>query len=272
MKPARTPDAMVRSKALLASLMLIGLPIAARAQTATVDRKAIVRQATAAYYSARAMGLVRFRATVKPNWRTLFDPFPTDPSAVRMLNGLHYTMETTANEDVDVRAVADAAPQNSDEANRLKIISADIKELVRDFFSIWAPFVLDSPFPKVDADYELLDQGQSYRLSYRDGDTRIVTTMSKTFVITEMKVTAPDAMTTFRPKFSPVRGGLLLSSYEMDIAPISGTGKKTLSVQIKYQETDGYQLPLLVKSSGSQGSESFENAELGFYGYTVTKR
>ncbi len=270
MKPARTWRAGARSKALLAALMLIGLPIAARAQTPAVDRKAIVRQARAAYYRARDMGLVGLRATVRPNWQTIFDPFPTEPSAVKMLNGLHYTMEMTANGDVEIHPVMDVAPRNSFEKSRLDIISADIKELVSDFFSISAPFVLHSPFPEVDADYELIDEGQTYRLSYRDG--RMVTTMSKTFVITEMKITAPDAVTLFRPQFISVRGGLLLSSYEMDIAPIGAVDKRHLSVQIKYQEANGYQLPALVKTSASQRSESFENAEFAFSNYTVTRR
>ena len=176
----------------------------------------------------------------------------------------------SANGDVEIHPVTDVPPRNSYEKSRLDIISADIKELVSDFFSIWAPFVLHSPFPEVDADYELIDEGQTYRLSYRDG--RIVTTMSKTFVITEMKITAPDAVTLFRPQFISVRGGLLLSSYEMDIAPIGAVDKKHLSVQIKYQEANGYQLPSLVKTSGSQRSESFENAEFAFSNYTVTRR
>ncbi len=118
-----------------------------------------------------------------------------------------------------------------------------MEQAVSGFFETWSPFVLTSPFPELESEYQLEDLGKEYRLSYKEGSADVVTTMTKDLVITNLKVTTSTFDSVMKPQFAKSPGGFVLSGYDANYTPTSGPGLTHLIVQIEYQEISGLQLP-----------------------------
>src|ERR1051326_7906246 len=80
-----------------------------------VGRKMIVQRARAAYYSLRALGLDEYQSTIKPNWeQVLKGQGVTDSAqmqnALKLLNGIHFTMLLDKDGKVTVTHKTDIEP------------------------------------------------------------------------------------------------------------------------------------------------------------------
>ncbi|HEX7286801.1 MAG TPA: hypothetical protein VF532_11510 [Candidatus Angelobacter sp.] len=214
----------------------------------TADKKQVIRQARAAYYSLRERGLTEFQANIKPTWEVVLkEQMQSDPegaqAGLKLLNSLHFVMSLDSAGKVTVNHSADAPPPNERVASGFNDIYAGMDKAVTGFFDSWSPFMLTSPFPEVEGEYQLEDQGGEYRLSYKDGSADVVTMMNKDFTITMIKVTSPEFLSTFRPVFARTARGFILSGYSADYQPRLGPGVVALKVQLEYQEVNGLQLP-----------------------------
>jgi len=63
-----------------------------------------------------------------------------------------------------------------------------MEETLTGFSHTISPFLFTSPFPKIDADYELNEKEDRYQLSYREGGFDIEITMRRDFGSFPMKV------------------------------------------------------------------------------------
>src|SRR5947209_1529017 len=104
-------------KVCLPLLMACCLAVMAQSQTPVANSKKVMEDARNAYYGLRVAGLDEFRATVKPNWElVLKDQLASDPAnaqaALKLLNGLHFSMLLDGTDKVTVTHHADTAPSN----------------------------------------------------------------------------------------------------------------------------------------------------------------
>lgn len=231
----------------------------APAQKSTASKQ-VLQRAHDAYYSLRALGLDEFQSTVKPNWEmVLKDQMKQDPSAtpeqvkvaqeqvqngLKLLNTLHFTMLLDKEGKVTVSHRADADPPNEQVRQGFEQIYSGIDQAVSGFFATWSLFMLTSPFPAADSDYNLEDLGSQYRLSYKDGTSDVVTLMNKDLVITEIKVNSPQFISTVKPQIARTAKGFVLTGYIGDYTPTSGPGVVHLDVKIKNGDVSGLQLPV----------------------------
>jgi hypothetical protein len=211
------------------------------------DKKEVIRQARAAYYSLRERGLTEFQAGIRPTWEVVLkEQMHSNPQGVqdglRLLNTIHFVMSLDSAGKVTVTHSVDAPPP-SEKAPGFNQIYEGMDKAVSGFFDSWSPFMLTSPFPAVESEYQLEDQGGEYRLSYKDGTADVVTLMNKDFTITLIKVTSPEFLSSFRPVFARTQKGFILSGYSADYQPRVGSGTVALKVQLEYQEVNGLQLP-----------------------------
>src|SRR5947209_8903541 len=228
------------------SLMCLNVPAAHGADLA--NKKEIVKQARAAYYSLRKLGLSEFQANIKPNWEmTLKKELETNPegaqNGLKMLNGLHFSMTLDPAGKVTVEHRSDAPPPNEQVAQGFNQIYSGMDQAVSGFFATWSLFMLTSPFPGDEIDYQLQDVGGQYRLSYKDGNADVITTMNKNLTVTEIVVNSPEFKSTIRPQLSKSSNGFLLSGYEGIYKPVAGAGDVQLKVRLDYQQVSGLQLP-----------------------------
>jgi hypothetical protein len=241
------------------------------ASAGQIVRKEIIRQARASDYSLRRSGLVEFQSTIKPNWAKISPDVAANPEALRLLNGIHFSMLLDSTGKVAVSHRVDIAPPNQQAADGLSQIYGGMEQMVSGFFDTWAPFMLTSPFPDVDSEYDVISEGDGYRLSYRDGGANVVTTMSKDLLIIETKVLATDFTSSLKPHFTKSREGLLLSGYEANYQPKSGPGVIHLEVSMNYQEAAGFELPQTLRIKGNYDDSAFD-IEITFVDYQVKKR
>ena len=257
----------------LCLLIVCGLAAIAQSQTAVADHKKVIDDARHAYYSLRIAGLDEFRANVKPNWElVLKDQMKTDPAGaqagLKLLNGLHFSMLLGQNDKITVTHHTDTEPSNEQQRKGFDDIYSGMDQAINGFFTTWELFMLNSPFPSVNSDYKLEDLGTQYRLSYKDGDSDVVTMMGKNLIITDIKVNSADFASSVRPQFMHTPKGFVLTGYDADYKPTSGPGVVKLTLKIDHKPLSGLQLPVgLVLDSVMDGAPT--HMELAFSDYEV---
>ncbi|MGZ4854248.1 MAG: hypothetical protein ACXVKH_03410 [Candidatus Angelobacter sp.] len=254
-------------------LLACGLAAAAQAQKPVTDRKKVIEEARRSYYGLRLAGLDEFRATIKPNWEiVLKDELKASPenaqAALKLLNGLHFSMLLDQSDKVTVTHHADTAPGNEQQRQGFDQIYSGMDQAVSGFFATWSLFMLNSPFPSADSEYELEDLGTQYRLSYKDGKSDVITMMGKNLIITDIKVNSTEFVSSVRPQFVHTAKGFVLAGYDADYKPTSGPGVVKLTVKIDHEPVSGLQLPFgLVLDSVMDGAPT--HMELAFSEHEV---
>ncbi|HEX3094224.1 MAG TPA: hypothetical protein VHW72_16440 [Candidatus Angelobacter sp.] len=237
-----------RSLSLCALLLLACGLAAAQSPVPAADSKKVVEKARQSYYNLRAAGLDEFRATIKPNWSlVLKDQLKADPekgeAAVKLLNGLHFSMLLDKDGKVTVTHRTDTEPANEQQRQGFDQIYSGLDQAITGFFTTWSVFMLSPPLPAADSVYQLEDLGVQYRISYKDGDSDVITTMGKNMIITEVKVNSKDYVSSVRPQLTRTAKGFVLSGYTADYTPTSGKGVVKLDLKIQNQLVSGLQLP-----------------------------
>lgn len=254
-------------------LLACGLAAAAQSQTPVSDRKKVIEEARHSYYSLRAAGLDEFRATIKPNWeQVLKSQSVSDPAqlqaALKLLNGLHFTMLQDKDGKVTITHHADTEPPNEQARKGFEDIYSGIDQAVSGFFATWSLFMLSPPFPAVASEYQLEDLGSQYRVSYKEGSSDIVTVMGKDLIVREIKVTAPEFISIIRPHVAQTAKGFVLTGYVGDYTPKSGPGVVHLDIKIDHTPVNGMQLPLnLIADTTLDGAPT--HIELAFSQHEV---
>jgi hypothetical protein len=260
-------------KLCLPLLLACGFAALAQAQTPVTDPKKLIEDARHAYYSLRAAGLDEFSATVKPNWElVLKDQLKADPAGaqagLKLLNGLHFSMQLDRSDKVTVTHHTDTEPSNEQQRKGFDDIYSGMDQAINGFFTTWEVFMLNSPFPAADSPYTLENLGTQYRLSYKDGAADVVTMMGKNLIITDIKVNSAEFNSSVRPQFVHTPKGFVLTGYDADYKPTSGPGVVKLSLKIDHEPVSGLQLPVsLVLDSVMDGAPT--HMELAFSGLKV---
>ncbi len=236
-------------------LLMLMSSVAAHPILQTSDRETI-RKARASYYSLRRLGFNGFQSGIQQNWEAvLAEDIKKDPAAaqagLKLLNGLHFTMTMDQDGQVSVTHRADLAPTNDQVAAAFDQIYSGMEQALSGFFATWNRFMLTSPFPAVESDYQLQDADGQFLLTYKEGATSISTTMTKDLRITEIKVVSLDFTSTIRPRFINTKKGLVLSGYAGVYVPSKGPGKVNLDAEVEYQEVNGLQIPRKLRMASS---------------------
>jgi len=253
------------------------LPLAHGQDVAVANKKQILQKARQAGYSLKDRGLLEFQANVNPNWRlVLKDLLASSPeqaeTALKLLNGIHFTISMDPAGTVKVTHHADTAAPNQQAEQGFAQIYGGMEQAMSGFFDTWKPFMLTGAFPDVDSVYKLEETPTGYLLTYKEGETTdVATRLSKDLLITEMKVTTPTFKSVLKPQFAKSPQGLLLTGYDATYDGTSDNDHVILTVQIENQETSGQQLPHKLTLSGSSQGTPF-SMELALSDYQVKNR
>jgi hypothetical protein len=243
---------------------------------AQVDKKTVLRQAHDAYYSLRSRGLGSFQCNFSPNWNgVLQEERKTNPQGVDhrigVLNHIQFTVQVERTGSAKITH-NNFVPENPDDAKGFDDIYSGMQQAMSGFFETWTPFMIASPFPDVESNYALVDKGDQWLLSYKEGaNTDIVTTMGKDLVFRELKVNTPQFSSTLRPHFTSSAQGFLLTAYEADYRGLSTNDVVHLEAGIGYQTVNGFQLPQKLTFSGTNSGKSFQ-MEITFAGCQATRQ
>jgi hypothetical protein len=267
-----------RSRKIPAILMAICLCSVSFSNALAVDlpnKKEIITRARDSYYNLRTMGMASFRCDLTPNWDDLMkevsklDPATID-KAVKTLSQIHFSMTMDSANKVQITHTA-PAPENAQMAAGFEQIFGGMNQMISSFFDTAAVFVLNSPFPDVNSDYQLEDQAGNYRLSYKNASEDVMTIMDKDLTVISMSFTTPDYTSVLEPQFLKNPKGLLLAGYAATYKSKNPAEDTVLSIKLVWQDVGGLQLLQKLNLSGSYGGSPFA-VEVTFSGYQITKK
>jgi len=208
-----------------------------------LDKKAILEKALETYYILENQGLKSFQCVVQPDWKKFMDMAAQKPTAgedprLTLLNPVQYSVAVDDQGDPKITPflTTGGAPDPS-----VDQIVAGAQRTILGFFQSWNSMVLSSLFsPSEEDSYTLLDQPEGYKLTEKTGELNIEIVLTKDFVLTTMRTTAPGVVILIKPKYTKIEKGLLLmTGMDDDI----NNGSQKVSVQIQYQAVEGFQLP-----------------------------
>jgi hypothetical protein len=259
----------------LSTVASVCLLFFATATARAVDKKEIIQKAHDAYYSLKANGLVEFQCNMSPNWAALLqDTRKTDPAgadrAIQTLSQLVFTVSLGTSGSAKVTHTT-VTPANAEMAKGLDQIYGGMEQMVSGFFDTWSPFMVTSPLPEADSNYQLEEQPSQWNLSYKEGSAEVATTMGKDLAIRALKVTSADFNSTLQPQFTRSPKGFLLTGYQAEYYGKSASETTKLNVRIGYQEVNGLQLPQKLSLDGSYGGSPFQ-IDVTFSGCRATKQ
>lgn len=239
------------------TFLLFGLLPSLSAQTGQqTNNRETFRKARASYYSLSRFGFAGFTSNIQPNWETLLaEDIKKDPQAaqagLKLLSGLHFAMTLAQDGQVSVTHRADQAPTNDQVAAGFNQIYSGMDQALSGFFATWNLFMLTSPFPAVESEYQLQDAGGQFLITYNEDGASVSTTMAKDLRITAIKVVSSEFTSVVRPRFVSNDRGFVLTGYAGDYVPVKGPGKVTLDAEVEYQEVNGLQVPRKLRLASS---------------------
>jgi hypothetical protein len=239
-----------------------------------LDQKQQLREARGSYYNLPAQGFSRMQCQVTPNWDVML-PKNLEPArrkgAIDRLNLLRSSVAIDAAGAAKFEHGDTGPAPTAQEASGFAQVAAGLDETLSGFIGTWTAFMLTSPLPSPDSDHLLAEDPAGYRLTYKDGDATIVTTLDRDFVIKATTVGSSAFSSTITPTLRRETGGWVLAGYVGDYRPTAGPGVTHLVISIDYQTVDGLRIPRVVKLDGDYDSQPV-SSELTFSACRVTRR
>jgi hypothetical protein len=240
------------------------------------DKQEIIRQAKRAYYNLPSQGLIEMQSAVVPNWSAMLKEelktdIPPDHPAFKILNGLHFWLSLDQKGSAKLSHQTDNTPTDQTSIENMNQTISGVEQVLSGFSQTVAPYLFTSPFPEIESAYELQEQGDQYRLSYKEGQFDILTIMKKDFAIVELKVSGPEFIASVKPELKGTPKGFLVTGYQATYQASSGTESYQLSVQIDYKEVEGFQVPNKLGVDATVNGAAHK-MELQFTDYQIKKQ
>jgi hypothetical protein len=241
----------------------------AQSTATTLDKKTVLEKALHSYYILENQGLKSFQCIVQPDWKKFIDAMAQKPIAgedprLALLMPVQYSVAVDTQGDPQITPVLTTGgiPDSSVEG-----VVAGAQRTILGFFQSWDSMVLSSLFsPSEEASYTLLEQQDGYKLTEISGELNIEILLTKDFVFTTMKSTAPGVVILVKPQFTKTGKGLLMTGMDDDI----NNGSQKVNVQIQYQAVEGFQLPSKVSYVATFSGQTVP-LELSFTKYQIPK-
>ncbi len=211
---------------------------------AIANKQDVVRKAAQAYYNLPKEGFVSFRCTLAPNYDAV-DPAlrQSHPAAADA------RLQTLSKFQVAVAVGQATVSHNEVTAPHLQDVVSNLELMMTSFFQLWSPYVVASPFPAADSDYQLEDLGSQYRLSYQEGLASVAMTLDKDATVGAVMVTRPEVNSVTWPQFTKTPKGFVPVSFDNDVRIPAQGGAAHVRTVITYQEVAGLQLPKTIKNT-----------------------
>lgn len=243
----KTSGRLFAALAAICVFCLVAVP--ASHATQTLDRKDLVRQAKAAYYNLPSHGFAQLHASIVPDWEPMLksqlqNATPDTVQRARdALNSLHFAISLDSAGQIGITHSLSGSAANEKMAKAFDQIFSGMEQAVKGVFATWSPFMLTSVFPAVDGDYKVVELGQQYLISYKDGDADVLLTMGKDLAIREVKVTTDKFTSLVWPAFTRTSQGLVISGYKAHYQSVAGNDTTELEIKIGNRKVDALEVP-----------------------------
>jgi hypothetical protein len=224
------------------SLLICSAAMSAADAAPQSDKREILNRARQRYYNLRQAGLIDYQANIQPNWEVLLTGVEAKSFGMKLLNGLHFSMSIDSASRLRMDHHADVTPPDQKSVDRREMIFKQVDESVSRFVATWSIFMLTSPFPDIENDYEAKEVAGQYQFSHQEGANHVLTITDKDFMIIEIKVSGAGFNASLKPILEQTPRGLILKGYAANYETLSGRSTQ-VKVRVDYQEISGLQLP-----------------------------
>lgn len=256
-------------KRLFISALLCAAAVPAAHSKPQSDTKQLLERARQKYYNLRRSGLINFQANIKPNWKLLFTGVEPNRAAMKVFDGLHFSVALDSRSKLRVDHYAEVIPLDQKSVDRNESIFKDMDQAVSQFMATWSIFMLTSPFPEVNSGCKEVDG--RYHFLHKEGGSDVLTITDKDFMIIEIKVSGDGFTSSLRPVLEKTTMGFVLRGYDATFRTLSTTRTTLLEVRLDYQLVKGLQLPRKVNVNTVYDGKPAQ-LEYRFVDYQVTVR
>lgn len=240
-----------------------------------LNKAEILEKARAGYYSLHREGLSEFTCGLVPDWEMMLaEVRKTNPEEaerrLKIFRQIHFELTALSLGIINIKH-SYSGEEHPELAENFNHIYHGIEQMTSGFFDTWKGFVMVPFLPEASADFNIEKKGTQYRLSYREGDTEVLTRLDQNLVIKSTHIVNSEFDSTIEPQFTRVDGGLLLSGYDGIYVGGEPSTKAVIHVRIDNQLVDGFQLPGRIAVSGSDDGTEFA-VEVSFVDCHATRR
>lgn len=208
------------------------------------ERKALLSKTRKAYYNLRAHGVQEFRFDIQPDWDAFYASVSADQAGreqlLPILKKLRMQAVVGPTGGVTISRELDVAPPSDMIAGRERQVIGGIEQTLTGFFQTWSMEMV-VPLPTAEADYQIEELGQSYRLTYKDQSADVTTTLNHDLAIMKIEVVSSDMNAAVSPTLTEGEDGFVLTGYT---GVYNGAN---LAVTMVSSKIDGVLLPTSVK-------------------------
>ncbi|HZS49043.1 MAG TPA: hypothetical protein VFC63_28490 [Blastocatellia bacterium] len=221
------------------------------------DKSALLKKASAAYYTLKSQGVSGFKCVASSDWNKYIEDNlkqnPLPDAAVAKLKTVR--MEVSVS-DTGAPTVTAVTPDGSEIDDSISQVTDAASQFINSFYQAWWPFVFNNPFTDFDPNYDLQNNGSGYQIHQKQGASDVTIVMGKDYALSEMDVVLPNNSTIFRPKYTSTNKGLLLSELETD----TKASQQQVNITVSYQDVEGLKLPskMSYKMNVPNGSAAIE--------------
>ncbi len=260
-----SPDRGTKLVAVLTVILFVSTSLPYAIAQSKADDKKILDDMRQSYSTLQRQGLLELKASVTPNWEPLLVGVAPArrPAALKLAAKLHFSVMADAKGSVTVTHQIMGRPSDKVASEALETLAKGIERSVYGFLMSWVPFMLSHLIPEKLDHFVLQDLGKEYLLSFKDGGADVSVSMTKEFVIRELKT----SQGSLKPLLQQTRNGFVLTGYEGDYQD-AALGHVTLKATLDSQVVGRMQLPRTVVLSSTIG-ESRTRVELGFTNYQL---
>jgi hypothetical protein len=254
----RTPKAVI--------VALLIAQVQCYAQAPRDDRK-LLEDTRNAYSTLRRQGVIEVRASMTPNWQSIFKDLPAaqKTTAMRLVSRLRFSIAADRYGHVQVIHRILGPKPNKVSANVMDNLAKGVELSATGFLMSWAPFMLTWLIPEKLDQFVLQEQDTGYVLSFRESGIDVSAAINKDLLITELRT----AQGTVRPTLLRTTNGYVLTGYEANNTdPV--VGHTELKARVISADVSGLPLPKTVFLDGSSGQTPF-HFELHFANYLLKR-
>src|SRR5256885_5174763 len=184
----------------------------AYASTQKIDKKQLLRNARQKYYNLKRAGLVELESNIQPNWDVVLGP-QTNAATLKLLNAIHFSMAIDSQSRFNMFHRTDEYAAKQKASGALDPIYLGMHDAVTRFISTWSIFMLTSPFPDPESEFEIEQTADQIRFSRKEHNNQVTTVTNQDFSVSEITVVGEDLTASLKPVLEATATGYILKGY-----------------------------------------------------------
>lgn len=252
-----------RSWGCIAVISIVLLSAVSYAQSDVPDKAKVVQHIRELYYTPSEAGLRSFSCEANVDWRSILQQaaggkaVAVDDARLLYLDQAKYKLHASLPDEsvvIDFAAPSGIQPANS---ARLDGMIAGARQMLGGLLRQSVDFLNGKFIPRPNEDFVLQRSDDGYRLILTRANKTGHQSFSPDYTLWESRVTENGQNVDLLPMFAKTDQGLLFTGFEGTFGS-SGSAPVAITIHVRYQSLDGYQIPSGLKAEVNGNEFNFD--------------